>query len=256
MPDTPNIAIIGNSHVNCVAHALAMPNCPHAERVQVINLNQEEHLARAFLREADPSPLIDRIRERQVDDAPTFWCMMIGGNEHNIRGLLRHPRHFDFVVPHRPDLFLDETAERLTYGFVRATFDRILSHYKPGLSALRDRAELPVLSIESPPPKGDDDFVKANLDKYFHDNMEDLRLSGRDMRLKMWIVRSEAMRALCQNSSLEYLHGLEGTTDTDGFLLPEFWPRDATHANREYGRLLIEHVVAVGRDMAAGARTA
>jgi hypothetical protein len=44
---------------------------------------------------------------------------------------------------------------------------------------------------------------------------------------------------ICQEIGVEVLGPPSGALDEDGFLLPEFYASDATHANPSYGELVV-----------------
>jgi hypothetical protein len=162
---------------------------------------------------------------------------VLGGNEHNILGLVRHPRPFDFVLPEQEDLPLDEGAEILPYQLVVETVRRQIKVYKL-LRVLRDLHNGPMVEVESPPPVPSADHIHA-YPKTFADEINNRGVASRFLRYKLWRVRSVLVREFCETIGVEFLRVPSEALDAEGMLLPEGWNADPTHGNAWYGSCIL-----------------
>lgn len=175
--------------------------------------------------------------ERTVPaDQPRQYITMFGGNGHVLLALSKHPRPFDFVLPERPDLPLDPTAEVVPYDYLAETLKPLMMSYIWQMIGLRQALGQSILCIETPPPYGDDAYVSQNLGSYIPDPKN---IVGRAMRYKMWRLHSNLLKYFCDACGIEFLSAPEAGIDPEGFLRREGYGIDATHANAWYGELLL-----------------
>ena len=86
-------------------------------------------------------------------------------------------------------------------------------------------------------------------EKYFTDIAEslgvdigDLVITSDSLRLELWNVLAELLADSAKNLKANFLGAPAASRDTFGMLLPEYWASDVTHANSNYGLLLIEEL--------------
>jgi hypothetical protein len=166
--------------------------------------------------------------------------LIVGGNYHNVLGLLEHTQPFDFALPGSEDLPLSENAEVIPYDVIRDSM-----YHRLRDSFLTINYTLPLLGsetvhVESPPPIGDDDFIARNLDWYFKTSDEGLRpkIAPPALRYKLWRVSCELYARHCRAAGIPYIYT---SVDLDhGMFLPQkYYATNATHANALYGRELV-----------------
>lgn len=63
------------------------------------------------------------------------------------------------------------------------------------------------------------------------------------LRLKMWEVEMQALAGVCNEWGIGYIGVPPKARTTEGFLRPEYYAPDATHANVAYGHLVLEQLV-------------
>lgn len=170
---------------------------------------------------------------------------LIGGNAHNIMGLMRHEEPFDFVLSEKPELPLIEGSRTISeseiYDIMRLSISNELENV---LRALSGELHVPMFHIESPPPIRNTEHILANLDPFFHSH-EHRNISPAHLRYKLWRIHSRVMSDLCGQYGLTFVPVPNVAFDQDGFLLEELTPDNATHANAKYGSLIIAQIQAL-----------
>jgi hypothetical protein len=171
---------------------------------------------------------------------------MMGGNAHNALALVRHPRSYDFLLPHEPQgPAMEDGAEPIPFALMRATLAR---HIAPDLLRLKMLRNVigPFVHVESPPPLRDGEFIRARADAYFTSStaIDTLGVAAVGLRWRMWRLNSllfcEAVEAL----GCRFMPVPSSTQDENGFLRPEL-AEDATHGNAAYGMIIISAVEAL-----------
>ena len=75
-------------------------------------------------------------------------------------------------------------------------------------------------------------------------NLQDVELSPRLLRLKLWMVLQEMLEDAARAHSVPFVPVPASVQTGDGFLAEEYWAWDATHANEAYGRVMLDHLAA------------
>lgn len=175
----------------------------------------------------------------------TLFLSSFGGNRHNIFGLIDHPTPFDFILPSHPDLPLRRNATLIPYDVLRDALTSFTHASLSEISALRNTYAGYVGHLESPPPNGDDAYVRKFLDPYFKDKAKGLGIAPRHLRLKLWRLHSEIVLEHCKMRNIDFIPVPEESRDQDGFLLPQGYSTSATHANHWYGSLVVAQISAL-----------
>ena len=174
------------------------------------------------------------------------FVSMFGGGHHHALTLIAHKEPFDCVIPERPDLPLNENAQLLTISYIES----VLMNYLPGpfreiQNFINAFPGLKCIHIESPPSIGDDHFVRQNLGKWFADKLapgEELKLTHRTVRQKIWLIHSRLYDAQARKAGFEFLRAPQAAMDESGYLRPQYYGDDATHANAAYGELILRQL--------------
>ena len=168
--------------------------------------------------------------------------LSIRGNHHNILGLLNHPVPFDFVLKECPDLPLSDCAYIIPYSQIHEIM----------LDMIKDKVLLPIrlfsrlmeqnlYYLESPPPNPSDEHIKK-YPEIFKDKLAELGISPKNLRLKLWKLQSGIIKDTCGKYGIRFISVPESSLDGDGFLKEKYWSKDPTHANAEYGRLVVDQI--------------
>jgi hypothetical protein len=168
------------------------------------------------------------------------------GNQHAWFLFAPTPR-FDFVLASRPDLPLEADAELLPEAMVREFFRPSLAILDGMLGQTAQGGDRTFV-LGTPPPKNNDDLLRT----YIADepglvsvaaakgcSIADTPLTAPLTRLKLWSVLQELMAELAHTHGACFIAIPPETQDDLGYLRPEFWEPDVTHANTCYGRLML-----------------
>lgn len=171
---------------------------------------------------------------------------VIGGNQHAVVGTIQHPKPLDFVVPGEEVRPLDNTAEIIPYRTIYAYFlGGIRERDGKALAALRAATVARIVHLQSPPPKASNGFITKRHDTQFAaQGISDFGVSNPELRLKFWRLQNAALEELCAELDIELLPPPPAAVHPKGYLDRPFYARDATHANVEYGDLVVSQLEA------------
>lgn len=171
---------------------------------------------------------------------------VLGGGHHLALTLLDNDNPMDVVLPDRPDLLLRDDATLVSVDFAKDIFLQLIKSSFKVLSAMKaEFPELPLTQLECPPSNGDNDYIRAHLGNYFEDNYtaEQLNaISTPAQRYKFWIIQSQMYADKCRELGIEYMPVPAQAISSDGFLKPEHFGSDSTHANSAYGRIILNAI--------------
>ncbi len=180
------------------------------------------------------------ISERIPADRELIYVSMFGGNAHNALNLLEHPRPFEIIMPSQPDRYL-EGRELIPYGYMQRIIGRLAAPYVLNMMTLREAVDQPVFHLESPPPCGDNDYILEHLEGYFRSQVETPKIAPRDLRYKLWKLHSELIRSASEPNDIRFVGSPVQSQDNEGFLVPECYGGDSTHAGPAYGDMALRH---------------
>ncbi len=171
--------------------------------------------------------------------------LLVGGNYHNVFGLLNHPQPFDFYLPEKTDLPINPNARLLPVELVSSVLERdMVSRQYNVMSSLLRFFKNTVYQIESPPPVPSE----AHIKKYpgvFRDKINQLGVSPAAFRYKLWRIHSKIVRENCQKLGITFVTVPKESQDSDGFLAEQYWNPDPTHGNQFYGDLVLNQIRAM-----------
>ncbi|MGH7026717.1 hypothetical protein [Brevundimonas sp.] len=165
-----------------------------------------------------------------------------GGNQFNAFGMIQHPDPFDF---HDPDIKTESLISGRRVVPVRvleAAFRRFVGGRDVELlKRYRKAGEGRVFVLAPPPPKEDDEFVRTKSETLFRENgIDELGVTPAIVRLKLWALQVRVMRSVFVPMKIDVLLPPGDTVTRDGYLAPEFYGKDATHANTAYGSKVLD----------------
>jgi len=95
---------------------------------------------------------------------------------------------------------------------------------------------------DSPPPKADNDFIARHHETLFaQEGIASRGVSPPELRLKFWKLQVRILQRMCKRLGIEIMMP-PARAVSGGFLSPEFYADDATHANWLYGEQVIREV--------------
>src|SRR4029078_4023590 len=108
-------------------------------------------------------------------------------------------------------------------------------------------APCPVVHLAAPPIKADEAWIYANSNKYRGNIVRDVGLTPAPVRAKLWRLEMDAIRTVVAKWGIGFVPVPLDSLDADGFLRRDFYGQDVTHANSDYGRLVLRDLLGVAR---------
>ena len=111
---------------------------------------------------------------------------------------------------------------------------------------MSDALSITLLSGPAPKPLSHiQSFI--HKERYFTDlaeklqiNLNDLVITSDALRLELWKILTGMLKNYASMLGVNFIDAPPESRDSFGMLMPEYWASDVTHANPQYGSLLIE----------------
>ncbi|SRR5579884_494268 len=240
-PDPP-ILVAGHSHMCALVgdlHTVETRLHPVADHPNVFALHA-------------PWPRQDEYWQHLKASAAGMRIALIwNGNEHNIHYFFLDQRPFDFVSRHVNKLvptFSLIPQRRIRQKFREASVDELAA-------ILADLAAGPAKSINvvgTPPPKKDNEELRkilrnepvlVNWAEFVGQSLDEIKITPPYVRLKLWFLLQEMVADAARQIGAKFIPVPQEVQDEDGFLKPEYWHPDVTHANRLYGDVMLRRII-------------
>jgi hypothetical protein len=137
---------------------------------------------------------------------------------------------------------IDETAVRKTFAAVlQPLYGLLLGYWNNDAGA--------ICMIGHPPPKPAGALLE--LESMLNREPELLaewqklgaaKMRNEGQRLLLWEIQQDLLANVAQYCRCNFLRPPSASVDADGFLKPDYWYNDLTHANAAYGRLVIDQL--------------
>ena len=235
----PRIILFGDSHTYAVQRALerrviksrALPLAAH----RLLKEKNGKHVGDTSFED-----FLNLARQLGPDD---IALSMIGGNQHAVFSTIQHPEPFDFA-DYDGLSEVRSDAQLIPYRVIHDVFARgIRKGDGKSIESLRKSTRARVVHIIPPPPKRDNEFIEKHHESLFaKEGITTHGVSQPDLRLKFWRLQTRILEQFCRELGVEVLMPPAAALDEQGFLAKDFYANDATHANPEYGELLLTEV--------------
>lgn len=229
-----SILVLGNSHAQALKDALAIDhqsgNNPGIDVKWTYGPTTEKPVGDLPIHEA-----MGLVADLKATD---IIGVCYAGTFHNILGFLKHDLPFD-VAPR--ELSGDARAKYIPVNVMRAQFFE-LNKARTLIPNIKAATKASVYHIAPPPPKADEDFIKDRMKRYRGQVVEEFGLNPPSLRLKLWKIEMSVLESVCQGWGVGFVHSPPDACDKAGFLRREFYGADATHANVDYGRLVLSQL--------------
>jgi len=246
---TMSVLIIGHSHIQSLTGAAGLLPPSSGLNVQFLNARAAAFQPWASWAEerlvTNPA-LLAAIEQRIAEVNPDAIAVTIDGSQHFVLGAVNHPRRFDFVLPSRPDLGLDETAELIPYDIVHKMFWHEQSNVLDMLHDIRRCTARPVYYISVPPPLTS--FVEAHMPE-MRQAISEFGASPPGLRYKLWYLYMDVVRALCAARGVIFLAAPAETLAPGGYLDANF-DLDGLHGNTAYAGAVLQQLKAAMQEAA------
>ena len=200
-------------------------------------------LVRRTLGAGPEAPVADLIRESGL-----VVLLSLGGNEHNVVGLVNTGGSYDFFLPGDATP-LHPGSTLVPFAALRIQMERQTRYARDMLDRLVDLTGGQVACLKPPPPIRDGDFVFAHLDRWFQDAYGDrVAVNPAEFRYKLWRLRNTVFEAQCIQRKVLYIPVQPELLEAGRYLHPDMIAGDATHGNARFGSVMIRAALrALGR---------
>ena len=195
---------------------------------------QCDDMVRRLLGVGSEGTLADLIRE-----AGLVVLLSLGGNEHNVVGLVNTGGSYDFFLPGE-DEPPRSGSTLVPFGAVRTQMERQTGYVRAMLDRLVELTGGQLACLEPPPPIRDGNFVFAHLDAWFRQTYGDqVAINPAELRYKLWRLRGMVFQAQCSRRRVPYVQVPPELVEAGRYLHPDMIAGDATHANARFGSAMI-----------------
>ncbi len=235
------ILVVGDSHTRALAKA-------HEARAARELKSEGLEFDINWLRNADGSrgdlEMADALERAASLQANDMFVISILGTLHNVFGLLEHEKPFDLFSRGDETLSLAEgrvvVPENALWDMLKSNSER-----NKRIVDLRDKASCPAYHLATPPPKEDSGFIMARAARYHERLVAEAGVNLASTRLKLWKLEMRVLAHLCAEWTVQLVLPPAEAQTPEGFLRPEYYANDATHANAGYGELVLRQLEAV-----------
>ena len=270
------MVVIGDSHIHAIKEAIAARSSddvhPSIEAMRLVKMKDALQSSPA---RRTAVPIIGRVRnllsgrsreQTKFGDISfpqalklarrlrpqDILISVIGGNQHAVFSTIQHPQRFDFMLP-------DETTAIAPKSEL-IPFQTLYPYFRSALregdgktiAAFRRATKARMIHLLAPPPKRKNHWIEAYHDTLFvGGGLERQGVSRPEFRMKFWRLQNRAIEEICADLDVEVLGIPAQASDPEGFLDRHYYAGDATHANRQYGELVLHQLDALRAEQQA-----
>jgi len=232
------ILILGGSHTHSLQTALANRKGDEETAAEF-----EIHwlLGKKGERKRGDLALSDAFEKASKLHSSDLVALSILGNEHNGFGLLQAEQPFDFVLTPRDVCESSDGVTLVPHSAMRESYERFMER-NGSIRRIRQAAPCAVYHLSTPPPKGDNNFLIERTRRYREQLIAEIGISSPKLRLKLWDLEMRVLRVMCESWGVSFVFAPDEARSVEGFLKPEYYANDATHANAAYGELVLRQL--------------
>ncbi len=239
----PRIIVFGDSHTAALLRAQEFPDRSDVfTHIDIVRLSKEKDEKR--IGDLQLEEFCRKIKKLRETD---FVFSAVGGNQYAILSTVQNALDFDFISDALDEDVASDVAQlipmRAITGYIESG---IRNHDGPVLAAIRQATKAKVFHLSPPPPKEDNEFISQYFESRFAgEGIATLGPSRPQLRLKCWNAQSILLKQLCRELDIEWVPPPGDTVTEEGFLAPRCYAKDATHANRRYGELVLRQIMEI-----------
>lgn len=181
-------------------------------------------------------------------------AVLLAGTLHNVFGLLQHERPYDVFAPGDENLRVAAGTSLIPENALWDMFFNVAKDNKR-IQKITKAATCAVYHLATPPPKRDNEYIMARAARYRDRAVEEVGVAPPELRLRLWRLEMRVLAHLCQQWGIGFLPAPQEAMDADGFLKPDYYADDATHANAAYGELVLRQLESVPAQPAPASRS-
>lgn len=233
------ILVCGQSHAACILEASNLPESRTSPLAISVCYSADLYTAAPPGDKEYWNFVVDVSRGKHV-------VIVWNGNQHNANFMFQTEPKFTM---------LGVADESNGHEFVPIPRAMIKNFFQPSfdelgeiIPSLQNAASITLMNGPAPKPLT---HIQSSVlqEKYFTDiakslgvEIGDLVITSDSLRLELWNVLAGLLANTAQKLGANFLGAPALSRDVSGLLLPEYWSPDVTHANSNYGLLLIEEL--------------
>jgi hypothetical protein len=209
-----------------------------------------------LMQEGIPGQRTEQYWDALVDHSKEHVVILVwSGNQHFASFLLADSPRFDFVDPSEPDHPLIPNSMLVPRRMIREFMESrgLLSELRSIIRRLVATGCPHVIVSGTPPVRRDfadamNAIARAPIWQHMARNMNieiiNSNLTAAPVMKRLWGVIQEGLAEVANQTNAQFVPVPSKAMTEDGFLLPEFCQdlNDFTHANSNYGRMMLEHL--------------
>lgn len=225
------IYILGDSHT----HAIKQAN----ERQDGNEFDIEVHWIKSQKSNGSVSGSLtkkdarDKVSLLNSEDAVVFSIL---GTQHNITGLIKHE------IPFTTSGLRLDSCDYIPENVLIAFFlEKMLSN--KFIDKIAEHTDAKLYHLSTPPPKGINSFLVEKTSKYRGNQVTEESLNPAALRGMLWQLEMKALDLYLAQKGIGRIPVPQNAIIEDKFLDSKFYGQDATHANSQYGELVLSEII-------------
>jgi len=259
------VIIIGHSHASCLKAALKKNiYCPRNPFIKFVPaaIGSRAFIGGLITFDAHgnmmPNPIIQKcISAHAKDNARDIWLLsVLGGNYSNRLGLFQDGPLYDINLPSQE--FMENREETISelgaahrafvpYDAIINVYEKLYSEIKSLFKVLQQQRVKGIMHVSGPSPIPDETYIRENLPANLVkrarkiDPENELIINPISLRMKLWTCECDAVKKICKETSVHYIHQPEDAIGPDNFRKSETYA-DVLHGSPLYGAMALEKV--------------
>jgi hypothetical protein len=230
--------VVGQSHCVAIGQALTNP-ARRVDGIAVYRIAKAETVSDCV---AISSREAAELAAGLAPGIPVFLSVL--GGYHNPMGLLRSERAYDFLLD--ADDRLDPDAMVVPHRALASMFKQVFDESEQ-VRRIVEAAVSPVYLLSTPPPKECNLFIMerlGRLKKKILDgrNILEAGVERPETRLKLWMLETRLLAEWARAAGMRFVSAPPAAIDRGGYLDRQFYHDDVTHANEQYGALVLGQI--------------
>lgn len=167
------------------------------------------------------------------------------GNQHNVHFLLENGERFRLFEYFEESI----THPTISRDRLKELFSPTFQELKSVLGLLRQPNN--VVLLGTPPPKSKK-FIDLQIqnEKFFIDlarksglSTNELKATSDQFRIAMWKFTQDETKSIASEFGCRFIKNPTDAIDQIGLLKEEFWTEDISHANEDFGALMLDEIM-------------
>ncbi|MCJ2043552.1 hypothetical protein MKK58_03235 [Methylobacterium sp. J-078] len=150
---------------------------------------------------------------------------------------------FDVILPFDKTIDQLPSLTMIPYLELKSKIKNVIRHILLGIPLIKQEINVPVIYLETPPPIGDNEYIRAHPS--WAAGLMNEGIADPLVRYKLWRIHSQLIQEACEKHGVRFISLPSSVLDERGFLHPSAYDGDVMHANAWYGHQLLSHLDSV-----------